>query len=181
MAQAWAAQAARDATVLPETGFAAALAEIGPDPTQIAARFGCDVLAVFRRIALRPGAVAGLVMCDGSGTLTFRKPIPGFALPRFGAACPLWPLFSALARPASPIECVIETAGPQAQRFVVRAYCQPRFPGGFRGPELREAAMLILPAPPAAPGQEVLAIGSSCRVCQRSACAARREPSILTA
>lgn len=179
MARAWGQQAARDAAALPDAAFAAALAEIGPDPAQLAARFGADVLAAFRRIALRPGAVAGLVICDGSGTLTFRKPIPGFALPRFGAACPLWPLFAALARPSSPIECVIETAGPQAQRFWVRAFCQPRFPGGFRGPELREAAMLILPAPPQA--AEALPVGSTCRICQRQTCPARREPSILTA
>ena len=179
MARSWAEQAARDAQALPDLGFAAALAEMGPDPARLAALFGADVLAVFRRIALQPDSAAGLVICDGSGTLTFRKPIPGFALPRFGAACPLWPLFTALARPSSPIECVIETAGPQAQRFLVRAFCQPRFPGGFRGPELREAAMLILPAPLSA--TEVRPVGSTCRICQRATCPARREPSILTA
>ena len=179
MARAWLVQTARDAQALPEAAFARALADIGPDPVRLAARFGADVLAVFRRIALHQGHVAGLVICDGSGTLTFRKPIHGFALPRFGAACPLWPLFTALARPSSPIECVIETAGPQAQRFLVRAFCQPRFPDGFGGPELREAAMLILPAPIGA--AQGLAVGSTCRICQRNACPARREPSILSA
>ncbi len=179
MAQSWQAQAARDATALPEPAFSQALAELGPDPALLAARFGADVLAAFRRIALRPQSEAGLVICDASGTLTFRKPVPGFALPRFGAACPLWPLFGALVRPSSPMECVIETAGQNPQRFLVRAFCQPRFPGGFHGPELREAAMLILPAPSAA--AEVRAVGSSCRICQRAACPARREPSILTA
>jgi predicted transcriptional regulator/DNA-binding XRE family transcriptional regulator len=179
MARAWAVQAARDVAVLPEADFAAALAELGPDPAQLAARFGVSTLAAFRRIALHPGSNAGLVICDASGTLTFRKPMPGFALPRFGAACPLWPLFMALARPSSPIECVIETAGPQAQRFLVRAFCHPSFPGGFRGPELREAAMLILPAP--VHSADVLAVGSTCRICQRQTCPARREPSILTA
>ena len=179
MARAWTAQSEADALALPEADFIAALAELGPDPARLATLFGADVLAVFRRIALRPDQAAGLVICDGSGTLTFRKPVSGFALPRFGAACPLWPLFAALARPASPIECVIETAGPQAQRFLVRAFCQPRFPGGFRGPELREAAMLILPAP--AQASDALPVGSTCRICQRPTCPARREPSILTA
>lgn len=181
MAQAWLAQAARDAAAMPAPDFATALAEVGPDPARLAARFGCDVLTAFRRIALRPGAEAGLVLCDASGTLTFRKPISGFALPRFGAACPLWPLFTALARPMTPIETLIETAGPQPQRFRIRAFCQPRFPAGFRGPELREAAMLILPEPRSGDprGTEPLAIGSTCRICQRDACPARREPSIL--
>ena len=181
MAQAWMAQAAHDATAMPAPDFAAALAEEGPDPVRLAARFGCDVLIAFRRIALRPGAEAGLVLCDASGTLTFRKPISGFALPRFGAACPLWPLFTALARPVTPIETLIETAGPQPQRFRIRAFCQPRFPAGFRGPELREAAMLILPEARSSDPRlaQALAVGSTCRICQRDACPARREPSIL--
>lgn len=181
MAQAWLAQAARDGAAMPAPDFAAALAEDGPDPVRLAARFGCDVLTAFRRIALHPAAEAGLVLCDASGTLTFRKPISGFALPRFGAACPLWPLFTALTRPMTPIETLIETAGPQPQRFRIRAFCQPRFPAGFRGPELREAAMLILPEPRTTDprGTEVLAVGSTCRICQRDACPARREPSIL--
>lgn len=178
MARAFVAQAARDAEALPEVGFRAALAEIGPEPVAMAARFGCDVLTAFRRIALDREARAGLVVCDASGTLTFRKPIAGFALPRFGAACPLWPLFAALAHPMTPIETLIEVPGAAGLRFRVLAFCQPRFPSGFRGPELREAAMLMLPA--SDPTSPALAIGSTCRICQRRACPARREPSILS-
>lgn len=179
MARDLAAVIAADQRVLPEAEFASALAAEGPDPARLAARFGVDELAVFRRIALRRGADVGLVICDASGTLTFRKPVSGFPLPRFGAACPLWPLFAALGQPMRPIETVIETAGPQGRRFLVRAFCRLRFPQGARGPELREAAMLILPEP--ARGAESLAVGSTCRVCQRTGCPARREPSILTA
>ncbi|GLS87191.1 XRE family transcriptional regulator [Cypionkella aquatica] len=177
MADQWRAQAARDLAAYPAAGFAAVVAESGSDPVAVAARFGGDVLAAFRRIALQPGLQAGLVVCDASGTLTFRKPLAGFGLPRFGAACPLWPLFAALSRPMTPIEMVVETAGPVPARFRVRAFCQPRFPQGSRGPELREAAMLILPEQGRA--GEALPIGSTCRICQRHACAARREPSIL--
>ncbi|MDB5657719.1 MAG: Helix-turn-helix domain protein [Cypionkella sp.] len=179
MAAAWLAQAARDLAVYPAAEFAGALDALGLDPVALAARFGGEVLAAFRRLALHPGMQAGLVVCDASGTLIFRKPIAGFALPRFGAACPLWPLFAALSRPMTPIEMVIETAGPQAARFRVRAFCQPYFPQGFRGPELREAAMLILPE--VGRGGDALLVGSTCRICQREACPARREPSILSA
>ena len=177
MARGFLAQAQADAQALPDAALVRALAELGPDPMRLAARFGADVMAAFRRIALHPAAQAGLVCCDASGTLTLRKPVAGFALPRFGAACPLWPLFTALGRPMTPIETVIEVAG--GARFRVLAFCQPRYPAGFRGPELREAAMLILPDADFA--AEVVAVGSTCRICQRAGCAARREPSILTA
>ena len=76
-------------------------------------------------------------------------------------------------------ETLIEVPGAAGRRFRVLAFCQPRFPAGFRGPELREAAMLILPDH--ARVGEALAVGSTCRVCQRLQCPARREPSILTA
>lgn len=171
------ARAARDARALPMAGFAAALAEVGPDPLTLAARFDVDVLAVMRRIAAMPGTAAGLVICDASGTLVFRKPAARFPLPRFGAACPLWPLYAALGRPMVPVDAAVETAGPVGVRHRTIAFCQTRFPAGLRGPELREAAMLILPE--ASRDGAALPIGSSCRICPRGTCPARREPSIL--
>jgi predicted transcriptional regulator len=125
-----------------------------------------------------PGLRFGLVICDGSGTMVFRKAIEGFALPRFGAACPLWPVYTALSRPMSAVAAVVETAGRVPQRFEVRAFCEVSHVGGFGGIELREAAMLIWPAV----GGEaaVIGVGSSCRICSRGGCAARREPSILS-
>lgn len=170
-------QMAGDLAVMPDEPFGAALAELGPDPLAIAGAFGVPVLAAFRRIALRPGSGMGLLVCDGSGTLVLRKTVPGFSSPRFGAACPLWPLFTALTRPETPVEAVIALPGPQGARFRARAFCQTRFPAGFRGPELREAAMLVLPEP--AGPETALEVGPTCRICPRTACPARREPSIL--
>jgi XRE family transcriptional regulator, fatty acid utilization regulator len=177
MARNWLAQAERDADALPMVALAAAVEELGPDPVRIAARFGADVIAVFRRLALVPGLRLGVVICDASGTLTFRKPLEGFALPRFGAACPLWPLYTALGRPMSPVQALVDMAGRSARRFRALAFCQPRLPGGFGGPQLAEAAMLILPD---SSGGEALAVGTSCRICPVADCPARREPSILS-
>lgn len=165
-----------DLVAIPQAAFEQALAQIGMDALALAARFDASPLTAFRRLAF--GAGAGLVTCDASGTLTLRKRISGFSLPRFGAACALWPLFSALAKPMVPIVQLVQTAGPAPQRFLIYAFCQPRYPTGFSGPELREAVMLILPSPQKeAPALE---IGSSCRVCPRAECPARREPAILT-
>ncbi|MDP3961396.1 MAG: helix-turn-helix domain-containing protein [Pseudorhodobacter sp.] len=186
LAGAWAAQVAADVAALPLVPLQAALArrgpevgpEVGPDPAALAAAFGAPILAVMRRLATLPGAEVGLVICDGSGTLTFRKPVAGFVPPRFGAACALWPLYTALARPMTPITARIATGGRGGQRFRVQAFCQPSYPQGFGGPELREAAMLVWPDPGAAAG-EALAVGSTCRICPQTACPARREPSII--
>ncbi len=171
----------QDARLLPLAAFRTAVAELGVDPAALAGRFSVDLLPVLRRLATLPGLepALGLVACDGSGTPTLRKPIEGFALPRFGAACPLWPLYQALSRPMTPLKTVVDMPGPVEnvrRRYLTYAFCQPSNPGGFDGPAVLEAVMLILPAPDASPG---VPIGTGCRVCPRSSCVARREPSIV--
>lgn len=178
LARAWVGQSVRDAAALPLAAFREALTEVGPDPALLAHRFGVGIVTVFRRLAMLPGSAFGLVICDGSGTMTFRKAIEGFALPRFGAACPLWPVYSALSRPMSAINAVVEVPGPGAKRFGVQAFCQVTQAGRFGGAELRESAMLIWPE--ASREGTAVEIGSTCRICPRTGCAARREPSILT-
>jgi transcriptional regulator with XRE-family HTH domain len=176
LAQQVAAVAVADAAAMPLAAVRVALDAVGPDPVAIAARFGGDVIAACRRISGLTGA--GLVICDGAGALVYRRPLPGFSLPRAGAACALWPLYAALGRAMWPMEAVAEMVGQPPQRFLLRAYCQTRVVGGFGGVELRNAAMLILPAP--AGVAPTLAIGPTCRICPREGCMARREPSILT-
>ncbi|MGB7320072.1 MAG: short-chain fatty acyl-CoA regulator family protein [Albidovulum sp.] len=171
-----------DAQALPLDRFLRALDEVGAEPASLARVMGSGLAPVLRRLATLPdgaGPPVGLVACDASGTMTFRRPAPGFAFPRHGSACPLWPLYEALARPMVPIRASVEMAGRIAQRFVVHAWSEPRHPGGFDGPQVVEALMLILPASEARDAGERM-IGSSCRICPRGACAARREPSILT-
>lgn len=178
LARAHVARAREDAALLPEAPFQAGLADLGPDPLVLADRFRVSPLVVMRRLAAMSGLAAGLVICDGSGTLTFRKPATGFPLPRFGSACPLWPLYTALVRPLQPFEARLQMAGQSDRRHRVIAWSETRHPQGLRGPELREAAMLILPDDGAGPS---VLVGSSCRVCARGDCPARREPSILAA
>jgi transcriptional regulator with XRE-family HTH domain len=169
-----------DAQAMPLGAFGAALAVHGPDPVRLAQMFGADVLAVCRRLAGLPRAGIGVVICDAAGALIYRRPVAGFAMPRAGAACALWPLFTALGRPMQPVEAVAETTTQPPHRFLLRAFCQTGLPAGFGGVELRHAAMLILPAPVLAPTPAPLVIGPTCRICPRDDCPARREPSILT-
>ncbi len=172
----------RDAAAMPLTEFANALQQ-GADPVQLADQFDVAVSAVLRRVATLPlnegQEPVGLVVCDGSGTVTFRKPVDGFLVPRFGAACPLWPLYQAMLRPQVPIRAVVEQAGRNTPRFLVYAVAELRNSAGFDAVPIVEATMLMLPESRADVGGGAQPIGSSCRICPRAGCAARREASIL--
>jgi hypothetical protein len=178
LARDWLATFRADAAALPVAPLAAALAAGEADPARLAATYRADVIAVLRRLALLPGVAAGLVICDASGTPVLRKPVEGFDLPRFGAACPLWPLYTALARPGTPVAAAVETPGRIPRRFRALGWCSLGYPGGFSGPAVARAAMLVLPLPAGAAGP-ALPVGTSCRICPRGGCAARREPSIM--
>ncbi|WP_084203336.1 helix-turn-helix transcriptional regulator [Paracoccus saliphilus] len=165
---------------LPDTALGEASEE--GDPLRIAARLRAPLDLVMRRLAaLRPPGFedAGLLVCDGSGTLTLRRPAPGFPLSHPGDACPLWPLYRALATPQTAISARVRV--PQGREFETISYATRSQPEGIEGPLLTQAQMLIRPASgaPASSGP-VIEIGASCRICPRPDCPARREPSILS-
>ncbi|MCT4333029.1 short-chain fatty acyl-CoA regulator family protein [Paracoccus sp. YLB-12] len=168
---------------LPDADLSAASVDQA-DAVSIAARLGAPLDLVMRRLAaLRPEgfARAGLLVCDGSGALTLRRPAPGFPLPRPGDACPLWPLYQALAAPQTAMAHLVVT--PEGRRFTTLSYATRSQPSGISGPVLGRAQMLFQPAPASAsaPALPEVPIGPSCRICPRADCAARREPSILLA
>lgn len=184
LAQKHVARYLTDATQMPFARFQTLAEDMAYNPASLAAAFTTDIASVLRRIAAMPtpegAAPIGLVICDGSGTLTLRKPIDGFPLPRFSAACPLWPLYQALSRPMTPVRAVVELPGRDSERFLTYAVAQPVGPTRFDGPSMFEATMLMLPADRVSlPEAEVSKIGTSCRICPLVGCDARREPSIL--
>ena len=157
----------------------------GLDPAALAQSLGVPTGAVMRRLATLPAEVAadlggpfGLVACDASGTLTFRRPLPAFALPRFGAACPLWPLFEALSRPMIPVGRRLQMAARAEARFVAHAIAEPVGAVTSARPPLFESHMLIAPDLDARPGTG-RRVGVTCRICPRANCRGRRDPSIM--
>ncbi|WP_238367398.1 helix-turn-helix domain-containing protein [Mesobacterium pallidum] len=178
-----AARYAADAARMPLDAVRAALAETGgrPDPLALAARFGTDAATAMRRLAALPrevvGADLGLAISDASGALIFRRPVSGFALPRFGAACPLWPLFAAFGCAHVPVRQVLRQAGRDGGLFEAWAIALPVAAPQPNSAPLLEATMLLVPL--RGPDPSPRAVGVGCRICPQGDCPGRREPSIL--
>ncbi|MEL7097471.1 MAG: helix-turn-helix domain-containing protein [Pseudomonadota bacterium] len=168
-----------DAAALPLERLRRAEAEVGADPVALARHLGVGLARILRRMAALHRDAAGLVVCDRAGSLLFRKPLSGFAVPRFGACCPLWPLFDALAQPGLVMRARLTQPARQPADFDVFAVAEAVGPPRYNAPPLVQSTMLILPAPEAAPPEPARAVGSACRTCPVSGCVARREPSIL--
>lgn len=171
-----------DAKALPLENFQAKSRELAYAPDKLAAYFKCDLQMIFRRLAYLPLAdhqpEFGFVNCDISGAIILRKPISGFSLPRYSAACPLWPLYQSITQPQIPIRAVLST--PEGSNFQTYAYCRRVVPAGFEGPQQFQASMLIVPTHTDTEGGST-PVGLSCRICPRKECTSRREPSILEA
>lgn len=173
----------QEAQVLPMAALMAALAAGVKDPADIAQRERCDLATVLRRLAcLPPGAGdrVGLVICDSSGAITFRRPVDGFSLPRFGANCALWPLFQTLSNPNVPLRTRVEHSGHIPVTFQTYSVSRPIGTPSFDRPNVLEATMLIMPDGPENEAAAKIGIGPGCRICARRDCFARREPSIMT-
>ena len=174
-----------DAKAMPLKDVKAALGSGGFDPLQLSARFSVDVATVLRRLAALPegylGRPTGLVVCDASGSILFSKPVPGFAMPRFGEACPLWPVFQALNRPLVPIRKRVVQLGRTAAVFDCYAYAWPQTVSSYdEGPVYRSVMLVRSVEDVAQDDDAVSRVGPSCRVCPNSDCGSRREPSILS-
>ncbi|WP_147110968.1 helix-turn-helix transcriptional regulator [Tateyamaria sp. syn59] len=159
-----------------------ALSSLGPDVVALAAHFEVSVPHIMRRLAAVPELEAGLVVADRAGSLLFRKDTEGFAIPRHGAACPLWPLFQVMGQPGQVIRAQVQMPTRDTAIFDCYAAAEPVGPVVLNAPPLLEATMLILPAPerPGMSDMPMEEVGPACHICPRAGCRGRREPSILS-
>ena len=179
LGERWLTAYARDAAQLPLAVLRPAAEAAGYDPAALLPLGKGDVALVLRRLATLPRQAAlgegappfGLAVCDGSGALIFRRRLTAFSIPRFGAGCPLWPLYRALGRPGQPEAALVEM--PQGTRFRAWAVSQPVGPAGFGAAPVMQAVMLVTPAGEGARG-EVIAAGPGCHLCARQECPVRR-------
>ncbi|MBF9047530.1 DUF2083 domain-containing protein [Rhodobacterales bacterium LSUCC0031] len=186
LGERWLLAYANDAARLPLAVMRPAAEAAGYDPAQLLRLGQGDVALVLRRLAtlprkteLAPGAPPfGLAVCDGAGALIFRRRLAAFSIPRFGAGCPLWPLYRALGRPGQPEMSLIDM--PQGARFRAWAVSQPTAPTGFGEAPVMQAVMLLTPIADEAQGaaqglaqMAAIPAGPGCHLCPRRACPAR--------
>ena len=179
-----------DAAAMPLEPFVEAARKTGFAPARLAQVFNVSVLAVFRRLSTlaRAGIEAprfGLVIINAAGQPLYRRPLPGFSLPRFSSICALWPVFQALSVPLRPLENVLTM--PDGSEFLARSVAVPVDEVGFGETPHYASGMLVVGLNDAfawgmidhGGARHATAVGTSCRLCQRAACPARSEPSLL--
>ena len=159
----------------------AQLEVLGPDLVQLASKFQVSLPCIMRRLASVPRLGMGLVTADRSGALLFRKSIPGFTIPRYGAACPLWPIFQVMGQAGHIISKRIQISRHTDTVFQCFAAAELIGSSVVNSAPLTEATMLIVPVASGQIDPTILTeeMGSSCRICSRRNCMGRREPSIL--
>lgn len=175
---------------LPIDQFIPAAKQCSYNPQRLAQDFSCNLHDVFFRLAhLPPGDEIsnrpdfGLIECDGSGGVLFRKALKNLSLPRKSSACPLWPLYRAISQPMQPIKCLIET--PTGDSFLTFSAAQWSEDHDFGLPGTVKSAMLFTADHTSfLPTQDrrlmaKIPVGLNCEVCPRVTCKARRAPSIL--
>ena len=180
MARTVLSQYARDAQRLPLQSLRDAVAEKGNDPARLAAHFSVPTPLLLRRLSALRDTATGFIIADRSGSILYRKPLDGFTIPRFGAACALLPLFQALTQPGLLVHTYLTQLGQSNMVFEAFAMAEPASAQVYNMPPLYHAAMLVRPTDLAEAPPGILETGVTCRVCPKADCAARREASILT-
>lgn len=179
---------AAGALLMPYTPFREAARDDRHDIDRLRQRFGVSFEQVCHRLSTlqRPGAEGiAVFFCrvDMAGNITKRHSATTLEFARFGGACPLWIVHEAVAIPDRILVQRAET--PDGVRYVTMAKGLVKPSGSFTrsprryavtlGCEERDAADFVYADELRADGPAT-PIGSSCRICPRTACDQRAFP-----
>ena len=162
------------------------------DIERLAGRFRGSIEQVSHRLVTlrRPGAEGipfSFLRTDPAGNISKPFSIPGLRMPRFGGACPLWALYSALAAPERTVAQLASI--PEGGRFLFIAKRVDKQLTGFRSPRIVHAIMLGCDAVHASRtvygdgfsgAADLMAtpVGFNCRSCTRPDCGQRAAPAV---
>ena len=172
-------QVCEDASALSLKELEQGVSELGVHPIALSQRFHLAPAVILRRLAALPSLGAGLVVCDRSGTILFRKPIDGFSVPRYDSCCPLWPLFGALGAANTVLYERLGQLGRANVQFDAYATTDAPIAAVYNTPAPARAVMLLVSAPAGDTSQQIHEVGATCRICPHTSCTARREPSVM--
>ncbi len=142
-------------------------------------------LATLRRPGME-GVRFAFMRSDPSGYVTKRLPLPGLPLPRYGTACPLWPVYGAFQSPGVTVRNFGEL--PTGDRHFFFARAVDKGPARVGEPRRLLSVMLACAADEAgrlaaADGIDaagaMLPVGTICRLCRRAGCAHRQEAPLI--
>jgi predicted transcriptional regulator/transcriptional regulator with XRE-family HTH domain len=180
------------ALLMPYSAFARAAEARRYDLEALARQFGASFEQTAHRLTTlqKPGherVPFFFIRVDPAGNVSKRLDGAGFRFARHGGGCPLWSVHTAFRTPREIVTQWLEL--PDGQRFFSIARTVTAGGGGFGAPRVERAIALgcaaehadrlIYTQGAAASGAEAATpIGVTCRLCQRTECAARSEPPI---
>jgi predicted transcriptional regulator/DNA-binding XRE family transcriptional regulator len=180
------------ALLMPYAAFARAAETRRYDVEALARQFGASFEQTAHRLTTlqKPGherVPFFFIRVDPAGNVSKRLDGAGFRFARHGGGCPLWSVHTAFRTPREIVTQWLEL--PDGQRFFSIARTVTAGGGGFGAPRVERAIALgcaaehadrlIYTQGAAAGGAEAATpIGVTCRLCQRTECAARSEPPI---
>jgi predicted transcriptional regulator/DNA-binding XRE family transcriptional regulator len=178
------------ALLMPYSAFARAVEAQRYDVEALARQFATSFEQTAHRLTTlqKPGEERVpffFIRVDQAGNVSKRLDGAGFPFARHGGACPLWSVHQAFRTPGEVVTQWIEL--PDGQRFFSIARTVTAGGGGFDRPRIdrsialgcaaEHAHKLVYAQGDVAP-RGVTPIGVSCRLCHRTACAARSAPPI---
>jgi predicted transcriptional regulator/transcriptional regulator with XRE-family HTH domain len=154
-------------------------------------RFGVSYEQAAHRCATlrRPGGEGvrfAFMRSDPSGYVTKRLPLPNLPPPRYGHACPLWPIYGAFQTPGVTVRTFGELPG--GDRFLFFARAVEKAPPSARTPRHLLSVMLacsgadadrVIYAEGIDRGGAMAPVGTNCRLCPRTGCRHRQEPPLI--
>lgn len=183
---------AAGALLFPYDGFLAAAERWRYDLDRLAQQFGGSIEQIAHRLVTlrRPeaeGVPFAFLRSDPAGNLSKRFSTLGLHMPRFGGACPLWPLYAAS---RTPDRVVTQMAlMPEGERYLLIARCVAKRVVGYGQPETLFSIMIGCDAihssrivygdAYARDPRSGTPAGFACRSCSRVDCPQRAHPAIL--
>lgn len=180
------------AIVMPYRSFLRACRDCRYDIERLGHRFGASFEQVCHRMTTLQrrgdsGIPFHLVRTDIAGNISKRFSLSGISIPRHSGACPKWNVYTAFMSPER-INIQISETPDGARYFCIarsiikgahRYHDQPRYLAVGIGCEISRAPELVYAdGLDLANQQQIVAVGTSCRICPRRECANRAHPAV---